>query len=139
MVHKFYHYPSKKNCQNHLSHPSLFHIEQKCQESLIQWKIHNQQSWRPQIFVKLSFREFYKWSDLTWPCKGPKFNLYHFQKISMILTVAMLIPNWVYRSIVFSNIWTWAKSNLCIELSLILWVWWLFDIPYYTKCNRTCF
>ena len=26
--------------QNHLSHPSLSHIEQECQESLIQEKIH---------------------------------------------------------------------------------------------------
>ena len=26
--------PSKRNCQNQSSHPSLFHIEQECQESL---------------------------------------------------------------------------------------------------------
>ena len=32
---------SQRNCQNQLSHPSLSHIEQECQESLIQRKIHN--------------------------------------------------------------------------------------------------
>ena len=32
--------PSQRNCQNHLSHPSLSHIEQECYESLIQGKIH---------------------------------------------------------------------------------------------------
>ena len=50
---------SQRNCQNQLSHPGLFHKEQECQESLIQGK--NSQSIkferRPQIFVKLSFRE----------------------------------------------------------------------------------
>ena len=49
---------SQKNCQNQLSHPGLSHTEQKCQESLIQGKIYNQQNSRPRIFVKLSFREF---------------------------------------------------------------------------------
>ena len=49
---------SQKNCQNQLSHPGLSHTEQKCQESLIQGKIHNQQNSRPRIFLKLSFREF---------------------------------------------------------------------------------
>ena len=34
---------SQRNCQNQLSHPGLFHTEQKCQESLIQKEIHNQQ------------------------------------------------------------------------------------------------
>ena len=33
-----------RNCQNHLSHPSLSHIEQQCQESLIQGKILIQQN-----------------------------------------------------------------------------------------------
>ena len=33
--------PSQGNCQNQLSHPGLPHIEQECQESLIQGKIHN--------------------------------------------------------------------------------------------------
>ena len=32
---------SQRNCQNQLSHPGLSHIEQECQESLIQGKIHN--------------------------------------------------------------------------------------------------
>ena len=36
--------PSQRNCQNQLSHPGLSHIEQKCQESLIPGKIHNQQN-----------------------------------------------------------------------------------------------
>ena len=27
--------PSHRNCENQLSHPSLSHIEQKCQETLI--------------------------------------------------------------------------------------------------------
>ena len=36
--------PSQRNCQNQLSHPSLSHIEQECQESLIQGKIHIQQN-----------------------------------------------------------------------------------------------
>ena len=35
---------SQRNFQNQLSHPGLFHIEQECQESLIQGKIHNQQN-----------------------------------------------------------------------------------------------
>ena len=48
---------SQRNCQNQLSHPGWSHIEQACQESLIHGKIQNQQ--RPQIFVKLSFRELY--------------------------------------------------------------------------------
>ena len=37
--------PSQRNCQNQLSHPSLSHIEQECQESMIQGKIHIQQNW----------------------------------------------------------------------------------------------
>ena len=35
---------SQRNCQNQLSHPGLSHIQQECQESLIQGKIHNQQN-----------------------------------------------------------------------------------------------
>ena len=35
---------SQRNCQNQLSRPGLSHTEQECQESLIQGKIHNQQS-----------------------------------------------------------------------------------------------
>ena len=35
---------SQRNCQNQLSHSGLSHIEQECQESLIQGKIHNQQN-----------------------------------------------------------------------------------------------
>ena len=35
---------SQRNCQNELSHPGLSHTEQECQESLIQGKIHNQNS-----------------------------------------------------------------------------------------------
>ena len=35
---------SQKNCQNQSSHPGLPHTEQKCQESLSQGKIHNQQN-----------------------------------------------------------------------------------------------
>ena len=34
---------SQRNCQNQLSHPGLSHTEQKCQDSLNQGKIHNQQ------------------------------------------------------------------------------------------------
>ena len=34
--------PSQRNCQNQLSHLSLFHIKQECQASLIQGKIHIQ-------------------------------------------------------------------------------------------------
>ena len=36
--------PSQRNCQNQLGHPSLSHIEQECKKSLIQGKIHIQQS-----------------------------------------------------------------------------------------------
>ena len=36
--------PSQRNCQNQLSHLGLSHIEQECQESLIQEKIHNQEN-----------------------------------------------------------------------------------------------
>ena len=36
--------PSQRNCQNQLSHPGLSHIEQECQENLIQGKIHIQQN-----------------------------------------------------------------------------------------------
>ena len=35
---------SQRNCQNQLSHPGLSHIEQECQESLSQEKIHSQQN-----------------------------------------------------------------------------------------------
>ena len=35
---------SQRNCQHQLSHLGLFHIEQECQESLIQEKTHNQQN-----------------------------------------------------------------------------------------------
>ena len=35
---------SQGNCQNQLSHPGLTHTEEKCQESLIQAKIQNQQN-----------------------------------------------------------------------------------------------
>ena len=34
----------QRNCQNQLSHLALSHIEQECQESLIQGKIRNQQN-----------------------------------------------------------------------------------------------
>ena len=37
--------PLQRNCQNQLSHSSLSHLEQECQESLIQRKIHIQQNW----------------------------------------------------------------------------------------------
>ena len=37
--------PSERNCQNQVSQPSLSHIEQECQESLIEGKIHIQQNW----------------------------------------------------------------------------------------------
>ena len=37
--------PSQRNCYNQLSHPSLPQIEQECQESLIQGKIHIRQNW----------------------------------------------------------------------------------------------
>ena len=36
--------PSQRNCQNQLSHPRLSHIQQECQESLIQEKIQIQQN-----------------------------------------------------------------------------------------------
>ena len=35
---------SQRNCQIQFSHPGLSHIEQECQESFIQGKIHNQQN-----------------------------------------------------------------------------------------------
>ena len=35
---------SQSNCQNQLCHPGLSHIEQECQENLIQGKIHIQQN-----------------------------------------------------------------------------------------------
>ena len=37
--------PSQRNCQYQLSHPSLLHIEQEWQESLIQGKIYIRQNW----------------------------------------------------------------------------------------------
>ena len=36
--------PSQRNCQNQLSHGSLSHIEQECQESFIQREVHIQQN-----------------------------------------------------------------------------------------------
>ena len=36
--------PSQRYCQNQLSHPILSHIDQECQGSLIQGKIHIQQN-----------------------------------------------------------------------------------------------
>ena len=52
---------SQKNCQDQLSHASLSHIEQECQDSLIQGKDSRSTKLeqRPRIFVKLSFRELY--------------------------------------------------------------------------------
>ena len=35
----------QRKCQNQLSHPSLSHIEQERQESLIQLKVYIQQNW----------------------------------------------------------------------------------------------
>ena len=35
---------SQRNCQNQLSHPGFSHLEQECQENLIQGKIYNQQN-----------------------------------------------------------------------------------------------
>ena len=43
--------PSHRNCQNQLSHPDLYHIEQECQESLIQGKIHNQNNFNEGLEV----------------------------------------------------------------------------------------
>ena len=34
----------ERNCQNQLGHPGLSYIEQECQVSLIQRKVHNQQN-----------------------------------------------------------------------------------------------
>ena len=49
---------SQRNCQNQLSDLSLSHVEQQCQEILIQGKIQSRKfDRRPQIFVKLSVRE----------------------------------------------------------------------------------
>ena len=49
---------SQRNFQNQLSHPGLSHIEQECQESLIQGKIQSAKfEQKPEIFVKLSFKE----------------------------------------------------------------------------------
>ena len=36
--------PSQKNCQYQFGHPSFSNIEQECQESLIQGKIHFEQN-----------------------------------------------------------------------------------------------
>ena len=41
--------PSQRNCQNQLSHPSLSHREQECQESLIPENIYIQQNWNEGI------------------------------------------------------------------------------------------
>ena len=41
--------PSQINFQNQLSHPRLPHIEDECQESLIQGKIHIQQIWNKDL------------------------------------------------------------------------------------------
>ena len=47
------------NYQNQLSHPSLSHIEQECQESLIQETFtSNEIQIRPRILVKLRSKEF---------------------------------------------------------------------------------
>ena len=50
---------SQINCQNQVSHPGLSHIEQKCQESLIQGKIHDQQNLNEGLGYLQSFREMY--------------------------------------------------------------------------------
>ena len=34
-----------------------------------------------------------KWCDLTWPRKGPKFNLHHLREISMVFKMAVVTPN----------------------------------------------
>ena len=41
--------PSLRNCQYQLSYPSLFVIQQECQESLIRGKIHSQQNWNKEL------------------------------------------------------------------------------------------
>ena len=70
--------PSHRNCQNQLSHPSLSQIEQECQESLIQGKIHIQQNWNEglkYLYIKLSFREM---------CGSELFGLYPFDNMAII-------------------------------------------------------
>ena len=46
---------SQRNCQNQLSHPSLSHIEQECQESLIHSKTHIQQNWNEGLIYFSSY------------------------------------------------------------------------------------
>ena len=41
--------PSQRNCQNQLSHPSLSHREQKCQECLIKGKTHTELNLREDL------------------------------------------------------------------------------------------
>ena len=41
--------PLQRNCQNQWSHPTLSHIEQECQETLIEGKIHIQRNWNEDL------------------------------------------------------------------------------------------
>ena len=41
--------PSQRNCQNQLSHPSLSHREQECQECLIKGKTHTELNLREDL------------------------------------------------------------------------------------------
>ena len=47
---------SERNCQNQSSHPGLSHLEQECQESLIQGKIGNQQNSNEGLEYRAYFR-----------------------------------------------------------------------------------
>ena len=52
----------QRNCQNQLSHPGLTHIEQECFKKEFDSRKDSQSTkfeWKPQIFVKWSFRELY--------------------------------------------------------------------------------
>ena len=52
-----------------------------------------------------------KWHDLTWPRKGPKFNLHHLREISAVFKMAVLTPK--------SGMINMFKKHLQNELSSV--------------------
>ena len=67
---------SQRNCQNQLSHPGLPHTEQECQEfDSRKYSQSKKIERRPQIFLKLSFREL---------CDSKLSGLYAFDNMAII-------------------------------------------------------
>ena len=96
----------QNNYQNQLTHSSLSHTEQECQESLMQGKMHIQQKRRPRILVKLSFREF---------CGSKLSGLHPFDNIAIIHLVKNRLKQksrlWVHETPILEVIFVILRSE----------------------------